>query len=634
MFLKSVNIKNFRCIKNICVDLDYYTVLIGENNSGKTSFLDAIRKTLTRINGRYTFDDYDFYMDESVTSPKESDGIEITLIFQEKNIAEWEGFVINTFGDIIQYLDEKQELGSIIIRVTSAYNKETNEHETKGVFLNNKFEEVDSKAQNKISYFYNYYHVFYLQALRNINDTFSSRSPMWGKFLKKANIPQEKLKELQDDIAILNKDIINNDANLSKLVNSLEEVQKVLDFQGDDLVSIDALPMKSWDLLSKAQLVLNNVNNVSFPLEKHGQGTQSVATILLFKAYISVLLEELNSNNKALLMIEEPEAHLHPQAVHAIERVITNLKCQKIITTHSPYFIQNIDLKNIRLFRKNGGVTEVTKIINQVLVPLDDINENIRKVVERHSDIFELNESSKELIVNKPISKAIETCLKGCIKIENLDNYVLKSREIFSAKELHNLNIYVQRTRGEILFARKWVLYEGQTEDIIVQYFSELLGYNMDQYGISGIFYRSNGTAGSFVKLARVLGIKWVLLADNDEQGENTKKEIINSGYDEDEIKKSVFLTNKKDIENELLNNGFLKDYEKIVENSISIEIKKLKEDGKVEEYKKEIIKLIQKDKVKNAYKLIEIWKSRNLSKEEIPLFFKNFIKKVYCNEL
>ena len=91
MYLKSVMIKNFRSLKEIEVELDPQTVLIGENNTGKTSFMDAVRIALSRVNGRYAFEDYDYYMDEKIMSPKESDGIEIILIFQERIFEEWEG---------------------------------------------------------------------------------------------------------------------------------------------------------------------------------------------------------------------------------------------------------------------------------------------------------------------------------------------------------------------------------------------------------------------------------------------------------------------------------------------------------------------------------------------------------------
>lgn len=78
--------EEFQKPTNVHVDLDESIILIGENNAGKTSFMDAIRIALNRVNGRYSFEDYDYYMDVQVLSPKDSGGIEIILIFQESII--------------------------------------------------------------------------------------------------------------------------------------------------------------------------------------------------------------------------------------------------------------------------------------------------------------------------------------------------------------------------------------------------------------------------------------------------------------------------------------------------------------------------------------------------------------------
>ncbi|KAF5417572.1 MAG: DNA replication and repair protein RecF [Candidatus Methanogaster sp.] len=41
-----VRIRNFRSLREVDVSLDWLTVLIGENNSGKTSFLDALSASI------------------------------------------------------------------------------------------------------------------------------------------------------------------------------------------------------------------------------------------------------------------------------------------------------------------------------------------------------------------------------------------------------------------------------------------------------------------------------------------------------------------------------------------------------------------------------------------------------------
>jgi putative ATP-dependent endonuclease of OLD family len=177
------------------------------------------------------------------------------------------------------------------------------------------------------------------------------------------------------------------------------------------------------------------------------------------------------------------------------------------------------------------------------------------------------------------------------------------------------------------------MLYEGQTEDVILTYCADLMGYNLDEYGVSGIMYQSNGTAGAFVKLADALGIQWLALGDNDQQGIKTRKEIRKCGYSEAETLNKVILTNVKDIEHEFANTGFLADYETILQDDITEDMKSLKANGDMEKYKKEIVAMIQKGKVENAYKLVENWKKRGMEVSEIPEFLADFIKRVCLDE-
>ena len=52
MRLTNITIRNFRCVRDLTLDLDETTVLIGENNTGKTAVLEAVRTCLERLRGR------------------------------------------------------------------------------------------------------------------------------------------------------------------------------------------------------------------------------------------------------------------------------------------------------------------------------------------------------------------------------------------------------------------------------------------------------------------------------------------------------------------------------------------------------------------------------------------------------
>jgi len=73
-------------------------------------------------------------MDDKIKSPKDSEGIKITLMFEERTSGEWEGYISDTFAETIQYIDA--EKASIIVESNAMYNEVTGAIETKISFLN------------------------------------------------------------------------------------------------------------------------------------------------------------------------------------------------------------------------------------------------------------------------------------------------------------------------------------------------------------------------------------------------------------------------------------------------------------------------------------------------------------------
>lgn len=628
MFLESVHMENYRCLKNVVVDFNKTTIFIGENNSGKTSCLDAIKNVLSKVSANATFDEYDYFLEDNNSNPQDSDGLTIKFIFSETYENEWEDDIISKFVSIIQPVFDVRinaTINKIVLRVVSKYNKVTEQFENSYNFLNNDGEELPPKSLSLLPSFLKLNPVFYLQALRDSNDVFTGRSFMWGKFLKQVRIKKDDLNEIQKSVSSINSDIISKDPSLNALVKSMSNIEKVLDFDSDSSVSVNAIPIKSWDLLSKAQVVLKNKENLSFPLERYGQGTQSMSIILLYAAYVKILLKQVyDKYSQAIFTLEEPEAHLHPQAVRALEKQLREIEEQKIITTHSPYYVQNVDIYDIRVFRKNDGQTVVRSIPKRILLNLDSIPDCIKKIVENNKDTLEIVGSV--IVAKKTVADGLARSLIGYYEkkethvLPQVKGFVNSSRDLFSEEELNQLNTFVKQNRGELFFARGWLMGEGQSEAVLLPYFAKVLDCDLDENGISFIEYRSNGSAKAFVKLARILDFKWVLLADNDSQGQQSLKEIKENGYSDDDIEQLTRLTKYADIESDLVNAGFLSDYEAILAKEIPEEIINLKEVN-IEEYKKKIVELIQsgKGKVRNSYRLIAHLQKRNMAKDEVP---------------
>ena len=72
MKLRHVKIKNFRCLVDVDIPIDDTTILIGENNSGKTAFLEALRIVIVRglFGGKRVFSEFDYYMEKQNDTPE------------------------------------------------------------------------------------------------------------------------------------------------------------------------------------------------------------------------------------------------------------------------------------------------------------------------------------------------------------------------------------------------------------------------------------------------------------------------------------------------------------------------------------------------------------------------------------
>jgi putative ATP-dependent endonuclease of OLD family len=209
--------------------------------------------------------------------------------------------------------------------------------------------------------FWQYLPVFYLGALRNPDDEFSAPSQFWGKLLKAVEIPAALEGRVQRVLDLLNKKLLSADPRLAQIADTLSGATRVAARDRDGEIDLRLVPLKSWDLLSKAEIILRNEPNWPWlPLQRHGQGVQSLSVIFLFQAFVQHLLAELyEAESTPVLALEEPETHLHPQAARTLWTHVSALPGQKIITTHSPYFVQHVPFRDLRLVRLTENGTEI-----------------------------------------------------------------------------------------------------------------------------------------------------------------------------------------------------------------------------------------------------------------------------------
>lgn len=454
MRLTRVEIENFRCIDHICVDLDETTVLIGENNSGKTAFLDAIRLCLNPPFGRKRrpFEEYDYRLSEGKASPAEAPPIRIELAFAEEFPEEWPEDVRRDFEGAVGRDSRGRRV--IRLRVTSSFRSGE-----EWQFLKEAGETTG--RPRLVDRLRRLAPVHYLSALRDAEQNFASRGRYWRDFLDESGIPDEAREDLERQLQEFNTQVVKMHRPLASVRDHLEVVTKVLDFAAPSVVSVDALPIRLFALLSGAQVSMASRSGARIPVARQGQGTQSLAVLALFAAFLRSRREAGDPEAEPITAFEEPEAHLHPAAVRALSRVVEEIPGQKLIATHSGDLMAQVSAARIRRFAPAGSGVAVHRIASGDLT----------------------------------------------------DEEALK------------FDFHVKRVRGELLFARCWLLVEGETEEILFAGVARAMGRDLDQEGVRLVKITGAGPT-MFVKAAEALGIRWCCVVDDDDAGQNYRKSI------------------------------------------------------------------------------------------------------------
>lgn len=120
-----------------------------------------------------------------------------------------------------------------------------------------------------------------------------------------------------------------------------------------------------------------------------GDGVKSLAALGLLK-------DKVTNSGASIIAIEEPESHLHPAAIHQLNTVITSLSNnnQVVLTTHNPLFVDRNDIKsNIIVNSGKATPAKSTKQIREILgIKASDnlTNASYVLVVEGEDDVIAL----------------------------------------------------------------------------------------------------------------------------------------------------------------------------------------------------------------------------------------------------
>ncbi len=206
--------------------------------------------------------------------------------------------------------------------------------------------------------------------------------------------------------------------------------------------------------------------------------------------------EPLLPGARPLLLIEDPETRLHPIMLSVAWNLLALLPLQKIATTNSGELLSQVAVEDVCRL-----VREPTRVAAWRIGP-----------------------------------------------------------EGLSAEDSRRIGFHIRVNRPSALFARCWLLVEGETEVWIINQMARQCGYHFAAEGIKVIEYAQSGLK-PLLKFARRMGIAWHVLTDGDMAGKKYAATARSQLQPHDNEKHHLTQLPAADMEQFLYNNGFSEVY-------------------------------------------------------------------------
>lgn len=470
MKLHKIVIKGYKRHKETELIFSDASFLIGENNVGKTSALEAVELLLSDSK---KVDESLFYLDEN---GERADSIVLDAEFRDigEEAKRWRGFKGRLFPyqegtdtkfsffyrktfsktgsrkveakslekklkpefDKFNTIEQFIESGFDCSKLDSAYNdfkkvlnkKELNEffetHESYFDFYN--YSENETWVENPGGIAGNVLtklpKILYIPAYDRREDLGENKGALQSilsELFTEVRESSTNYKEAQKYLDLLSEemDAENNQTSFGKMMS---ELNKTMDnvFSGISMKATTVL--SDPDKTIKPTFNITMLSNIETSVEHQGTGVIRSAVFALLKYKAERDLRKIESDRNLVICFEEPEIYLHPNAANQMRDTIYDLACsgsnQIICTTHSPYMID--------LSRKAG------QVLNYLSINLGEIS-LIKNIAFNHEQAF----------------KELQTEDKSYVKM------------------LLKMDDYLSR----VFFAKKVLIIEGDTEELVLR---------------------------------------------------------------------------------------------------------------------------------------------------------------------
>lgn len=392
MYISKIKIKNFRLLKDTTLLLNedekqVLSLLIGRNNSGKTSFIMLFDKFYRNESFKFNFYDFSTSLRDKIFKIDDSTVIEdlsIQMILEIKydakdSLENISDFILDLDPDtnIVKILFEcsidKDKLLKDLSKLTSRREKfiEKNLSDyliNKNIYVFENNADLESAnrgnlVKKDISSIRNLINFQVIHAKRNVS---SSETTGNGKRALSEMTTQyfnKEHKESSADFFEINDAIATMDSTLDEKYKEhfepfLENAKKFLDIKDLRVVS----DLESKQLFTNHSKIVYGDGFNNLPEHLNGLGYLNILYLLLqIEVKRKYFLDDKKDIN--LLFIEEPEAHTHPQMQYVFSQKIQEIireinekvNLQTFISTHSSHIVSQCNFSDLRYFKLKDG---------------------------------------------------------------------------------------------------------------------------------------------------------------------------------------------------------------------------------------------------------------------------------------
>ena len=443
MYLKKVELKNFRLWNEALIDLEKQsTVIVGKNNTGKSSFMyfmlmlvnnqtpffndypldkreDLYNNILKFLNGEIEFKE----LSDSFILPSVKLYVDYSLEKDDENLGALVPFIIDTDISVSEAI-VKANYALVVTeeQFKNIFEEKINNSEQKKQtikkILDKEFSNliklnfyainpVDGSKNRKVEYkeFKNLFPVFTIKAERSMDESDASNKAPLQAIITQLFKPQldDSLKNFEEPIKNLKKLCEQVNADTEEKVNELlnDITKDSLKFGYPTSEDLQFLARSRVELENQIQDSVdihyqNMSNKETLPSTYNGLGYKNLLKIELQLLSFANQIKDYIDNSIPLVFIEEPESHMHPQMqqrfIEYIDQYCKEISetkdLQIIITTHSSHIVNSTNFERIRYLKKEKS-SVIVKNLNNFCIKQDSNKEFLEKYLTLNKcDLF------------------------------------------------------------------------------------------------------------------------------------------------------------------------------------------------------------------------------------------------------